>query len=607
MAASSTSASSIPAGSSVNLTAAIARGDGDASIVSQPSALIRSISDRKITTILKGSLCWGFGFRLQLLWKRIEYCANILEENVSHDAIDTSYSGRFEFLMGPVMAFLDSAGGNTQALQNIGSWHDINSNFVKWNQSLCAIFRNSSTATFLKDGIVFNPRFDAAALAMDRFVARQVLDTCKTLPPSLPALVPLDVDKLNAIDICERVLLSASIPKEILSLQMRSQCGLVHLKNSFARKLNSVFRNRRLRGLKLEQLAKTAAFRQKPRAIVDTELGVDETAETPKADAILESDVDSVLLDDVYIHTNLNEDTGFGNAYRDVWNGAIVAVKRVSCKDFVGGVFGVLQAAQTLQLNNLLPQPPSPSSSSSSSSLLSSSLAGSGSSGSSPFIHSVLVACVHHDIGYLVSPLAPLGSMQEIFLTEPREKHTLEASQKVSIWLDVISGLEFLHAQGIVHGRLKAANVLMFPNYRAKLCDFGVQSYLTRECLYEHKGIDGVRWLAPELVVDEIQSKEQQVAWLATVQAQNEIANNTATSSKSNKGGKKGSSKSFDETACTFTLSSPAGPFGPQFLIDSSVDIYAFGLIVVALELRQKPFHNIELAEGTYPSQFEAV
>jgi len=61
---------------------------------------------------------------------------------------------------------------------------------------------------------------------------------------------------------------------------------------------------------------------------------------------------------------------------------------------------------------------------------------------------------------------------------------------------DIAHGLRFLHSAELVHGDLKAKNVLLDSNYRAKLSDFGLSSNKTNK--------DNARgtpyWMAPELL-----------------------------------------------------------------------------------------------------------
>jgi len=64
----------------------------------------------------------------------------------------------------------------------------------------------------------------------------------------------------------------------------------------------------------------------------------------------------------------------------------------------------------------------------------------------------------------------------------------------------VLSGLDYLHHNDIVHGDLKAANVLVTKNGDVKLSDFGVSLY-QRTVEYGVKTISyPPNWAAPEVI-----------------------------------------------------------------------------------------------------------
>ncbi|KAF9263034.1 kinase-like protein [Marasmius fiardii PR-910] len=67
---------------------------------------------------------------------------------------------------------------------------------------------------------------------------------------------------------------------------------------------------------------------------------------------------------------------------------------------------------------------------------------------------------------------------------------------------DVANGLSYLHAKDIVHGDLKAVNILVTPDLRACIGDFGLSRVsATQLLLSESSRPKGTtRWLAPELL-----------------------------------------------------------------------------------------------------------
>jgi serine/threonine protein kinase len=93
----------------------------------------------------------------------------------------------------------------------------------------------------------------------------------------------------------------------------------------------------------------------------------------------------------------------------------------------------------------------------------------------------------------LVMELMECGSLYDLL-----HNHTMciEGELVLPILLDVVRGLRFLHVAGpaIVHGDLKAQNVLVDAKFRAKIADFG----LTQK---KSAGVHGTPlWMAPELI-----------------------------------------------------------------------------------------------------------
>ena len=66
--------------------------------------------------------------------------------------------------------------------------------------------------------------------------------------------------------------------------------------------------------------------------------------------------------------------------------------------------------------------------------------------------------------------------------------------------IQVLEGLDYLHHNGLVHGNLKAANILMTQSGEVKLSDFGIALYL-REIEHVDKGVSCMpNWAAPEVI-----------------------------------------------------------------------------------------------------------
>ena len=50
---------------------------------------------------------------------------------------------------------------------------------------------------------------------------------------------------------------------------------------------------------------------------------------------------------------------------------------------------------------------------------------------------------------------------------------TLSEDVQFNVWIDVSSGLEYIHAHNILHLDLKPQNILLGQGRQAKICDFG--------------------------------------------------------------------------------------------------------------------------------------
>lgn len=58
-------------------------------------------------------------------------------------------------------------------------------------------------------------------------------------------------------------------------------------------------------------------------------------------------------------------------------------------------------------------------------------------------------------------------------LQDRLQESALSKEERVSIWRDIASALQFCHNFGVIHADVKATNILMATNGQAKLTDFG--------------------------------------------------------------------------------------------------------------------------------------
>jgi serine/threonine protein kinase len=66
---------------------------------------------------------------------------------------------------------------------------------------------------------------------------------------------------------------------------------------------------------------------------------------------------------------------------------------------------------------------------------------------------------------------------------------------------EIAQGIEYLHAQGVIHGDLRGSNVLVDSGHHPRLADFGLGT-ISEATTGSHtaKGGGSIRWMAPELL-----------------------------------------------------------------------------------------------------------
>ena len=104
----------------------------------------------------------------------------------------------------------------------------------------------------------------------------------------------------------------------------------------------------------------------------------------------------------------------------------------------------------------------------------------------------------------LVMEYMTLGSLYDILMNE---SYPFESDVLLYMLRDIVQGMRFLHTADppIVHGDLKAANVLITENFKAKVADFG---------LSQKKRLGSVGtplWMAPELLNGQVSTPESDI------------------------------------------------------------------------------------------------
>ena len=80
------------------------------------------------------------------------------------------------------------------------------------------------------------------------------------------------------------------------------------------------------------------------------------------------------------------------------------------------------------------------------------------------------------DVGHAVddTPFIVMEFVEGKTLSEILESETLSFARAFQIAHDVLDGLAFAHSQGIVHRDIKPGNIMVTPDFRGKIMDFGI-------------------------------------------------------------------------------------------------------------------------------------
>ncbi|KAG8898298.1 hypothetical protein FRB99_007543 [Tulasnella sp. 403] len=111
---------------------------------------------------------------------------------------------------------------------------------------------------------------------------------------------------------------------------------------------------------------------------------------------------------------------------------------------------------------------------------------------SHPNILKFLGTCTLSAELYLVSPYQENGSLLQYIRNNP------DANRPKFIY-EIATALEYLHDINVIHGDIKAQNILVSPDPHALVCDFGLSRPTTVETDLALKGVGSVPWQSPEL------------------------------------------------------------------------------------------------------------
>ncbi|MGN0293491.1 MAG: Stk1 family PASTA domain-containing Ser/Thr kinase [Lachnospiraceae bacterium] len=110
-----------------------------------------------------------------------------------------------------------------------------------------------------------------------------------------------------------------------------------------------------------------------------------------------------------------------------------------------------------------------------------------------PYVVNVYDVGEEKDINYIVMELAEGITLKEYI----QKKGKLEIIEAINIAMQIVNGIREAHAHGIIHRDIKPQNVMISPDGRVKVMDFGIAKAVTAQTITANT-VGSVHYISPE-------------------------------------------------------------------------------------------------------------